>query len=151
MLLFIVITCASSIIKIALRYGISIHTYADDTQLYIKLSTTDMEASKAKLIACFLYTQSWSASKRSKLNMGKTKLIWFDRRSSLHLDLNTLSLQLDYNCLTQPSIVARDLEVLLDSKHPMSNRIGSVIKACFFISDEYVKSNDALMSIAFMS
>src|SRR6218665_1991467 len=131
MLLFIVITCASSIIKIALRYGISIHTYAADTQLYIKLSTADIEASKAKLIACFHYSQSWCASMSLKLNMSKTKLIWFDRRSSLHLDFNTFSLQLDYNCLTQPSIVARDLEVLLDSKHSMSNRIGSVTKACF--------------------
>ena len=43
-LLFILYT--SNISKIALCYGISIHIYADDTQLYIKLSTTDIDSQK---------------------------------------------------------------------------------------------------------
>jgi len=95
-LLFILYT--SSITKIALHYGISIYIYADDTQLYIKLSTADIETSKAKLIACFHDIQSWCASTRLKLNTTKTELIWFDRRSQSNLGLKTLSLQLNDSC-----------------------------------------------------
>ena len=129
-LLFILYT--SNITKIALRYDISIHIYADDTQLYIKLSTTNIENSKTRLTACFHEIQMWCASMRLKLNTSKTELIWFDRRSGSHPDLNTLSLQLDKTCSIRPSTVVRDLGVLLDSKLSMSNHVNSVAKACFF-------------------
>ncbi len=99
------------------------------TKLYIKLSTADIETSKAKLIACFHDSQSWSMC--LKLNTSKTELIWFDRRSRSNLDLNTLFLQLNDSSSIHPSDVVRDLGVLLDSKLYMSNNIGSVIKACF--------------------
>jgi hypothetical protein len=125
-LLFILYT--SNIAKIALCCGISIHIYADDTQLYIKLSTTNIDNSKTRLIACFHQIQSWCASMRLKLNTNKTELIWFDRRSRSHLDLKTLSLQLDETCSIQPSNVVSDLGVFLDSKLSMSNHTGSITK-----------------------
>jgi hypothetical protein len=77
-LLFILYT--SSITNIAHRHGITIHLYADDTQLYIKLSTSDIINAKARLLHCIEEIQTWSASMRLKLNASKTELIWFERK-----------------------------------------------------------------------
>src|SRR6218665_667300 len=103
-LLFILDTRLAS----PLHYGISIHIHADDTQLHIKLSTADIETSKAKLIACFHDIQSWCAFNPSMLlmlNTTKTELMRFDSQSQSNLGLKTLSLQLNDSCCIQPSNV----------------------------------------------
>ncbi len=69
-LLFILYT--SNIISIASRLGIIIHLYADDTQLYIKLSTEDISAAKDKINMCIHEIQAWCASMRLKVNASKT-------------------------------------------------------------------------------
>jgi hypothetical protein len=129
-LLFILYT--SNIINIASRHGILIHLYADDTQLYIKLTVEDIDNAKTKLVACFREIQSWCASMRLKLNASKTELIWFDRRAKSAVEPAALSIHLDASCSIKPSDVVRDLGVLLDSKLSMTNHIASVTKACFF-------------------
>jgi len=76
--LFILYT--SNIINIASRHGILVHLYADATQLYIKLSTQDINDVKTKIVACVKEIQSWCSAMRLKLNASKTELIWFDRK-----------------------------------------------------------------------
>src|SRR6218665_2537265 len=56
-LLFILYT--SNIVDIASKHGILIHLYADDTQLYIKLSAKDIVNAKSRLLACFSDIQAW--------------------------------------------------------------------------------------------
>jgi Reverse transcriptase (RNA-dependent DNA polymerase) len=127
-LLFILYS--SNITDIANRHGIFIHIYADDTQLYINLSIRDIEDAKLRLVQCFTDIQSWCASMRLKLNASKTELIWFSNfPKENQLDL---SVQIDDNCLIEPSDVVRDLGVLLDNKLSMSNHISAVTKSCFF-------------------
>src|SRR6218665_4216810 len=74
-----VILYTSNIVDIASKHGILIHLYADDTQLYIKLSAKDIVNAKSRLLACFSDIQAWCASMRLKLNASKTELIWFNR------------------------------------------------------------------------
>ena len=126
-LLFILYT--SNITDIASRHGILIHLYADDTQLYVKLSTRDIENAKTKLANCFSEIQSWCSSMRLKLNASKTELIWFTRRTK---NDNDFAEQIDKDCCIQPSDVVRDLGVFLDNTLSMTNHISSVTKSCFF-------------------
>ena len=126
-LLFILYT--SNITDIASRHGILIRLYADDTQLYIKLSTRDIENAKTKLANCFSEIQSWCSSMHLKLNANKTELIWFTRRTK---NDNDLAVQIDKDCCIQPSDLVRDLGVLLDNTLSMTNHISSVTKSCFF-------------------
>ena len=126
-LLFLLYT--SNITDIASRHGIRIHIYADDTQLYVKLSTRDIENAKTKLANCFSEIQSWCSSKRLKLNASKPELIWFTSRTKSD---NDLAVQIDKDCCIQPSDVVRNLGVFLDNTPSMTNYISSVTKSCFF-------------------
>ena len=120
-LLFILYT--SNIVHIAFKHGIFIHLYADDTQLYIKLSTNDFDNAMFRLINCFTEIQSWCASMRLKLNASKTELIFFYR----HLLPNSLDtvLNLGPDCSIKPADIVRDLGVLLDNSLSMKNQISS--------------------------
>ena len=69
-LLFILYT--SNITDTA-SHGILIHLYAVDTQLYVKLSTRDIENTKTKLANCFSEIQSWCSSMWLKLNATPAK------------------------------------------------------------------------------
>ena len=129
-LLFILYT--SNIVNIASRHGILIHLYADDTQLYIKLSVHDISDAKSKLINCVKDIQAWCAAMRLKLNATKTELIWFDRKSADDNDKSSKILKIQADCSVLPSDVVRDLGVLLDSQLTMTNHIASVAKACYF-------------------
>ena len=102
----LLILYTSNITNIASRHGILIYLYADDTQLYIKLSTSDIENAKTKLANCFPEIQSWCSSMHLKLNNSKTELIWFTRRTK---NKNYIAVQIDKDCCIQPYDVLRDL------------------------------------------
>ena len=132
-LLFILYT--SNITSIAHSFGISIHLYADDTQLYVKLSTMDIVDTKSRLIQCIQKIQAWCASMRLKLNAAKTELIWFDRKMSRDNDndLPSKTLNLEANSLNiSPSKVVRDLGVLIDCQLTIVNHVSAVSRACHF-------------------
>ena len=127
-LLFILYT--SNIRDIAWRHGILIHIYADDTQLYIKLSIRDIENAKVKPTQCFADIQTWCASMRLKLNASKTELIWFFNLAKEKQP--NFTMKIDDNCVIEPSDIVRDLGVLLDNKLSMTHHISSVTKSCFY-------------------
>jgi len=130
-LLFILYT--SNIINIASRHRILVHLYADDTQLYIKLSTQDINDAKTKSVACVQAIQSWCSAMRLKLNASKTELIWFDRNKPQDDDRAVKVINFDTDApLYPPNYVVRDLGVLLDRGLTTTNHITSIVEACFF-------------------
>jgi len=129
-ILFILYT--SNIVQIAFKHGILIHLYADDTQLYIKLSAKDIDNAKLRLMTCFNEIQSWCASMRLKLNASKTELIWFYHHPPPNSDLLHTLLNLGPDCSIKPADVVRDLGVLLDNSLSMKSQISSISKSCFF-------------------
>ena len=130
-LLFILYT--SNITNIAHRFGITIHLYADDTQLYVKLSTRDIIDTKSRLIQCIQEIQAWSASMRLKLNAAKTELIWFDRKLSCDNDFPSKTLNSEASSLNiTPSKVVRNLGVLIDCQLTMVSHVSEITRACYF-------------------
>ena len=69
-----------------------LYQYANETQLYIKLSTTDSTSATSMLTSCVQEIQQWNVSMRLKLNTMKTELIWFDRRLTNSNELTSLIL-----------------------------------------------------------
>ena len=104
-LLFILYT--SNIVHIASKHGILIHLYADDTQLYIKLTAKDIDNAKSRLFTCFSDIQTWCASMRLKLNASKTELIWFNRHPTPTTDILHTVLNLGPDCSIKPVDVVR--------------------------------------------
>ena len=67
--------CAD-IVNIAERCGVSVHSYADDTQLYVHCKATDCSVEARRLTTCIEQLNSWMISNRLKLNADKTQFLW---------------------------------------------------------------------------
>ena len=58
----------------AVKYGVSLHAYADDTQLYLHFRRDEMASSADQLERCVLDIGQWMSANRLKLNADKTEL-----------------------------------------------------------------------------
>ena len=62
----------ADVIKIAESFGIQIHCYADDVQLYIHYLTTVAPIAVARLLACIGAIDNWMGLNKLKMNADKT-------------------------------------------------------------------------------
>ena len=62
---------------IALRYGVGVHSYADDIQLYFHADPMMLDNSMRQLIACVDDISQWMSANRLKLNVDKIYLAWY--------------------------------------------------------------------------
>ena len=58
------------------KYGVSLHAYADDTQLYLHFRRDEMASSADQLERCVLDIGHWMSANRLKLNADKTDLLF---------------------------------------------------------------------------
>ena len=63
-ILFLLYT--ANVTSIALRCGLNVHSYADDTQLYVHCHAVNCAAEAARLVACVEELDGWMASNRLK-------------------------------------------------------------------------------------
>ena len=68
-LLFVLYTA-----DLASTFGVNLHAYADDTQLYLHGSLLDTQPSAATLERCIENFCLWMSANRLKLNADKTEL-----------------------------------------------------------------------------
>ena len=61
--------------SIAKKYGLSIHLYADDSQLYIEISNDNLSDVKAAIESCLHDIQVWMTTNFLKINEDKTKYL----------------------------------------------------------------------------
>ena len=74
-LLFVLYT--ADVQAIAAAYGVSIHCYAGDIQLYVRCQVGDVVHATARLLACIAAIDKWMAVNKLKLNPEKTQFAWF--------------------------------------------------------------------------
>ena len=60
----------------ATKHGVSLHAYADDTQLYLHFRRDEMTSSADQLERCVLDIGHWMSTNRLKLNADKTELLF---------------------------------------------------------------------------
>ena len=65
----------ADVIRIAQSFGVSVHSYADDLQLYVHCRAEDSVAAVMRVTACIEAIDKWFGSNRLKLNTEKTQFI----------------------------------------------------------------------------
>ena len=105
------------------------HSYADDTQLYLKLDP-GCPSAMVRLSACIQDIEAWMSGNVLQLNTNKAELLLVGSKTQLK-NLNIAALNLG-NCLLLPSPTVRSLGVLLDSNLSFDAQISSVVKSSFY-------------------
>ena len=107
---------------------VTIHVYADDTQLIDGVRIVAIE----RLQQCVEEIHRWCASRRLQLNPAKTEVIWFGTAANLRKIKSTdLALHVGSDDI-KPVNVVRDLGVILDQELSMKQHINKVASNCFF-------------------
>jgi len=71
------------VIEIARHHGLGVHSYADDTQLYLHTPATSLAEQSVKITTCISEINVWMASNRLKLNTNKTQFMCAGTRQQL--------------------------------------------------------------------
>ena len=107
------------------------HLYADDTQIYIDLTTDNAPSAISQLQKCLTDIQLWMNSNKLKLNPDKTEFMIIGTDNQR----NILSKFLPVNILGNdlyPSTSVRNLGVIFDSDFKFSKHVSSICSSCFY-------------------
>jgi len=80
-LLFLLYT--AELAELVARFGVTLHKFADDNQLYLSCKTNKANLSLAALECCVTAISHWMSANCLKLNMEKTEWLWTVSRSNL--------------------------------------------------------------------
>ena len=121
---------SSPLTKIAAKYGLTVHLYADDTQLYISFDSDDAFVSREKMEACLEEIRTWMSDNLLKLNESKTEYILITPKyvSPKLSDIDTISIGDDIISATQ---TVKNIGAVIDDKLCMSPQISSILKSCY--------------------
>ena len=97
------------------RHGLSHHSYADDTQLYMTMdhSNNNLRDGLARIQLCVSEIREWMNQNMLKLNDDKTELIVFISKIYKHNLYNDLSITIG-NTVVDCSSQVKDLGVIFD-------------------------------------
>jgi hypothetical protein len=127
-LLYVLYT--ADIIQLVQALNVSVHLYADDTQLYGFAKPTNTVELSRRIIVTVEAVSAWMASNRLRLNQDKTQFLWFG--SALQL-VKRDSQVLSTMCPALLALTsARDLGVILDSELSFDKHISQLSQSCFF-------------------
>ena len=114
------------------RHGLSHHSYADDTQLYMTMdhSNNDWRDGLARIELCVSEIREWMNQNMLKLNDDKTELIVFASKykQDLYNDLSITIGDTVVDCSSQ----VRDLGVIFDRVLSLRQHVSCTSRACRF-------------------
>ncbi len=110
------------------KYGISLHCYADNTQLYIS-TRPDKTSKLSKLTECVKNIKDWMTNNFLLLNSDKTEILLIGPKTSTQ---NILDPNLQLDGCTVTSSTVKNLGVILDSNLSFENHFSHVTKTAFF-------------------
>ena len=131
--------------EIAAAHGVSVHMYADDTQLYLPFSLTMPECAQEAVIQiedCIEDVRQWMTSNKLKLNDEKTELLIILPSRQVH-KCNLTSFTIG-GCEINASSSVRNLGVMFDNRMLMKTQINSIVKNCNFQIREIGKIREFL-------
>ena len=120
------------LINIAKKHDLDAHFYADDAQLYLGFSPIfETTTALNQVKNCMVDVKHWMNNNFLKLNLGKTRVIFFGRKQEFSLVSVDLTLGEKTFC-SDENITVETLGVKLDSKLSMQAQVANVVKACYF-------------------
>ena len=114
--------------SIASRYGLKIHLFADDTQIYVSFTQNNMEKVIKNIQECLSHIKWWMKVNYLKLNANKTEVLIMHHKVDKTPNPTEIELQKDEPIT--PCLQARNLGVWFDSTLSMSSHISNIVKAC---------------------
>ena len=70
---------------VANEHNVTMHSFADNTQLYLCCRREELASTIVRLQQCITDVNHWMYANRLKLNMDMTELLWAGTRHSLSL------------------------------------------------------------------
>ena len=127
-LLFLLYT--AGLFDIIEQRGLTAHSYADDTQIYISIPAVDAPAAADRFVNCVEDVEQWMGINRLKMNVDKTQLIWIGTRQQLSkISINELRL---LSAMVPFSSKVTNLGVIVDGELRMEEHITERCKSCYF-------------------
>ena len=112
------------------KYGLGYHCYADDTQLYVSTTNSNIHKATSLHASCLRDIKAWMRLSFLQLNGGKTEVILLGAKTTLK-QLGNISLEID-GVRVLPSTQVHNLGVYLDSKLSFEAHIKHDTKVSFF-------------------
>ena len=121
---------AQPLCDIARKHGVEIHTYADDTQLYLSYKASgDVAPCQLQMEQCVSEIRQWLSCNTLKLNDDKTEVLlistpfFCNKFPAMNIKVGDTSVKASH--------YVRNLGVLVDQKIDMSDHIKSVCRTSF--------------------
>ena len=117
---------------IARKYGLNLHIYADDTQLYLSFSPKSPEELRdtiMKIERCVAEIICWMKKNMLQLNVDKTEILVFGTRHMLS-KLGDITVKIGESSIPT-STSARNLGVIFDSTMSLSLHVTAVCKQAY--------------------
>ena len=117
--------------EIAGLYGLSVHMFADDTQLYIDFDEKNLNKIEEKIQSCLQHIRWWMQQNHLKLNASKTEVLVLNNKCDR--TPKPVAITLDPNEQgVEPCTSARNLGIWFDATSSMSVHVSKIIQACHF-------------------
>ena len=114
---------------IALKYGFSVHLYADDSQIYFSFDPKNTnEQHLSKLEECFKEIKLWMTINFLKLNDSKTEIVEIYGTSSQSTPISSFTLD---SCIIKPATSARNLGYTFDNHLTLDAQVQHISQICY--------------------
>jgi len=120
----------SPIFRIAQQHGVSMHMYADDTQLYADFDVTNFSEVKNKMEKCIADIREWLSLNCLKLNDDKTELLIIGQPTQLNKIDKYPTITIG-NTVVKSVPSARNIGAVLDCRLKMTEQVNSVCGSCY--------------------
>ena len=113
------------------KHGIEVHFFADDTQIYICFSQSEVTTSIANLEMCIRAVRQWMAQNFLKLNDDKTEFLLLTSKhlnGSIAFPSSIRVGDLDVAAVS----MARNIGAMFDTHVSLDQHVRSISKSCYF-------------------
>jgi len=116
-------------------YGLQMHSYADDTQIYLAFSNPKdanvVHQECTKVEQCLADIHVWMTNNKLKLNNAKTEIMLFGTKSSLDkVDITSIEVAGTRVCIAEGPV--RNIGVELDSTLSMTSQVNRIVQSASF-------------------
>lgn len=121
----------SPLFEIARCNCVSMHMYADDTQLYVSSNPRESRNAVQNMKNCTNDLRQWIDTNHLKLNDSKTEYLLIGTKTNLKKaqDLSSITIGSD---IISAADCAKNIGAVLDSTLSLSNQVNSITRACYF-------------------